>query len=245
MTDVAAISARGLSHSFGSRAALREVSFDVTPSTFTVLAGANGAGKTTLAAVLTGLYWPQAGSVAFFGHDIRRERSRALSLCGVVFQQPALDLDLSVAENLAYHGRLHGLAPSLLVRRMDEELERFGLTQARGSKARELSGGNQRRVELARALLHRPRILICDEATVGLDPQSRRDLISHARALVREEGVTILWATHLLDEVADADPVLVLRNGGLTAFARSSCVGAPGKPATLEGAISSLSEAPT
>lgn len=204
-----------LSHDFGKRRALKDVSFSVGAGTFTVLLGPNGAGKTTLISLITGLYAAQRGEVHILGHRMRKEPLQALSRIGVVFQAPTLDLDLSVSENLLYFGALHGLSGRDAKQRSHMELDRVGLADRANDKVRSLSGGLKRRVEIARALLHRPSLLIVDEATVGLDVPARRSLLEHVRALCREQSLSVLWATHMLDEVEPGDPLVVLHQGSL------------------------------
>jgi ABC-2 type transport system ATP-binding protein len=212
-----ALQVEGLRHSLGSRLVLDDVSFAVLPGEFTVLLGLNGAGKTTLFALVTGLYHARHGSIAIFGRELRHNRSFALSRIGAVFQQPTLDLDLTVEQNLYYHASLHGIARSAAAPRIDEELARIGLSDRRKDRIRKLSGGQRRRLELARALLHDPSLLLLDEPTVGLDVESRQFLIAHVRRLCRERNLAVLWATHLIDE-ADADAqVVVLHRGRVLA----------------------------
>lgn len=207
----------GLSHSFGERQALREVAFQLRRGERTVLLGLNGAGKTTLFSLITRLYDHKSGSIRIFGWEIKEKPSEALARIGVVFQLPTLDLDLSVSQNLFYHAALHGLPHRVAAERIAREIERVGLTDRLREKARTLSGGQRRRVEIARALVHRPKLLLLDEPTVGLDIASRQFLLDHVRMLCREEGLAVLWATHLIDE-ADADArVVVLHRGKVLA----------------------------
>ena len=189
------------------------VSLSVAAGEFVALLGPNGAGKSTLFQILTGLFVPDAGTVHIGGRDIRRNAVPALAGLGIVFQQPTLDLDLTVHGNLRFHARLHGLSRRVARERIAAELERLDLADRAKEAARTLSGGNRRRVELARALLHRPDILLMDEPTVGLDPASRRDLVAHVRALCAGQGLGVLWATHLVDEAEQADRVVVLDKG--------------------------------
>jgi ABC-2 type transport system ATP-binding protein len=207
----------GLSHCFGARRVLNEVSFTLHRGDFTVLLGLNGAGKTTLFALITRLYHAQSGRIAVFGHDIRRDSRAALARMGVVFQQSTLDLDLTVEQNLYYHAALHGIGRRAAAPRITAELERVGLAERRREKVRQLSGGQRRRVELARALVHDPSLLLMDEPTVGLDIESRRFLLDHVRKLCAEEGIAVLWATHLIDEAADDSRVIVLHRGNVLA----------------------------
>jgi len=212
-----ALSIEGVSHSYGPRRALADVSFAVAPASFTALLGLNGAGKSTLFALITRLFGIQAGRIGIFGHDISRAPGEALRLLGVVFQSRTLDLDLSVTQNLLYHAALHGIAKREARLRSDEVLTRIGLADRAGSKVRDLSGGQMRRLEIARALLHRPRLLLLDEATVGLDVKARADIIGHVRQLVIEQGIGVLWATHLFDEVIPGDDLVVLHQGRVLA----------------------------
>ena len=198
---VPALSIDGISHSYGPRRALTDINFTVAPASFTALLGLNGAGKSTLFSLITRLFGIQAGRIGIFGHDIGVAPGEALRLLGVVFQPRTLDLDLSVTQNLLYHAALHGIARREARVRSDEVLARLGLADRAGSKVRDLSGGQMRRLEIARALLHRPRLLLLDEATVGLDVKARTDILGHVRQLVTEQGIGVLWATHLFDEI--------------------------------------------
>jgi ABC-2 type transport system ATP-binding protein len=212
-----ALSIAGVNHSYGARRALIDVGFTVAPASFTALLGLNGAGKSTLFSLVTRLFGIQAGQIAIFGHDIRRAPGEALRLLGVVFQPRTLDLDLSVIQNLLYHAALHGIARRDARARSEEELARIGLADRAGSKVRDLSGGQMRRLEIARALLHRPRLLLLDEATVGLDVKARADILSHVRQLVIEQGIGVLWATHLFDEIVPSDNLVILHQGQVLA----------------------------
>lgn len=215
--EPAALSIRTVSHSFGARKALDAVDLDVPAGSFTALLGLNGAGKTTLFSLITRLHDSTSGTIRVLGYDVRRESGAALSQLGVVFQARTLDLDLSLRENLLYHAALHGIgrrtAGTLAARRLAE----IGLADRAGEKVRTLSGGQMRRLEIARALLHEPRLLLLDEATVGLDIEARRTILAEVRRLVRETGLGVLWATHLIDEVASGDDIVVLHQGRVRA----------------------------
>lgn len=208
-----ALSVGEVSHSFAGRPVLNEVGFSVPAGSFTLLLGLNGAGKTTLFSLITRLYHSASGTIRVFGHDLRREPLAALACIGTVFQQMTLDLDLTVEQNLFYHASLHGMARRDAAPRIAEELERAGLAERRRDKVRQLSGGQRRRVELVRALIHDPGLLLLDEPTVGLDVQSRRFLLDHVRRLCTEKAVGVLWATHLVDEAAMDCRVVLLRRG--------------------------------
>ena len=212
-----AVAIEGVSHCYGTRQALDDVTFSVTASTFAVLLGLNGAGKSTLFSLITRLYAVQRGHIRIFGRDVGHASSEALRMVGVVFQQRTLDLDLSVIQNLIYHAALHGIGKYEGCARAEDVLARIALSDRANDKVRNLSGGQMRRVEIARALLHRPRLLVLDEPTVGLDIKSRADILDYVRGLVAEDGVSVLWATHLIDEVSDADDVIVLHQGRILA----------------------------
>jgi ABC-2 type transport system ATP-binding protein len=212
-----ALSVVGVSHSYGARRALIEVDFTVAPASFTALLGLNGAGKSTLFSLVTRLFGIQSGRIGIFGQDIGREPGEALRQMGVVFQPRTLDLDLSVMQNLLYHAALHGIGRREARQRADEVLARIELADRAGNKVRDLSGGQMRRVEIARALLHRPRLLLLDEATVGLDVKARADILGHVRRLVTDEGIGVLWATHLFDEIAASDDLVILHQGRVLA----------------------------
>jgi ABC-2 type transport system ATP-binding protein len=212
-----ALSIAGVSHCYGTRRALIDVGLTVAPASFTALLGLNGAGKSTLFSLVTRLFGIQAGQIAIFGHDIGVAPGEALRLLGVVFQPRTLDLDLSVMQNLLYHAALHGIGRRDARERAEEELARIGLADRSGSKVRDLSGGQMRRLEIARALLHRPRLLLLDEATVGLDVKARADILTHVRQLVTEQGIGVLWATHLFDEIIPSDNLVILHQGQVLA----------------------------
>lgn len=201
-----------VSKSYGDKLALDDVSLAVQPGELVALLGTNGAGKSTLLQLVTGLFTADSGTITVCGRDIGTSVVDALSLLGVVFQQPTVDLELSVRDNLRFHAELQGLGRSQIRTRLDEAMTQFGLTDRGGDAVRKLSGGNRRRVELARALLHDPRLLVMDEATVGLDPASRRDILAHVLSL-RAAGMGILWTTHLIDEAAEADRIVMLDKG--------------------------------
>jgi ABC-2 type transport system ATP-binding protein len=208
-----ALSVAHVSHSYGARKALDDVSFRVGRGSFTVLLGLNGAGKSTLFSLITRLYAAREGTIEIFGHDVAREPGEALRRLGVVFQARTLDLELSVMQNLLYHAALHGIGGFEARRRANAALARAGLADRAMDRARDLSGGQIRRVEIARALLHEPPLLLLDEPTVGLDVKARADILSHVRELVRAKGLGVLWTTHLIDEVANDDAVVILHKG--------------------------------
>ena len=211
------IEARNISFRYGNKPVLKEVGFTLTSRGFHALLGPNGAGKSTLFGLLTRLLALQQGDILFAGQSLKKQPAAAMRQIGVVFQQNALDLDLSVRQNLMYHCALHGLSRREARSRGDQELQRFGLLDRAGDAVRELNGGHRRRVEIARALLHRPSLLLLDEPTAGLDVASRRALNDHVHTLCEEDGLTVLWATHLIEEVRLQDRVLILHQGLLLA----------------------------
>ena len=202
-----------VSHSYGERKALNDVSFTVAAASLTVLLGLNGAGKSTLYSLITRLYDTRVGTIRIFGHDVSRHPGEALRRLGVVFQSRTLDMDLSLRQNLLYHAALHGIGVREARLRSEAVLRRVSLNERGREKVRDLSGGQQRRVEIARALLHGPKLLLLDEPTVGLDIRSRAEILDHVRALIADEGIGVLWATHLIDEVRAGDNVVVLHQG--------------------------------
>lgn len=202
---------------YGDKTALHGLDLELKPGQFVALLGPNGAGKSTLFQVLTGLFSASEGEVTVAGHSLRHNASRALRHIGVVFQQMSLDLDLSVRRNLLFGADLHGLPRALAAQRIQQGCARLGIAADLDRPVRELSGGNRRKVELVRANLHEPPLLLMDEATVGLDPKSRRDLLQALHEDVRGRGASVLWATHLVPEAEGADRVLVLHKGKLLA----------------------------
>ncbi|ATQ69785.1 MULTISPECIES: ATP-binding cassette domain-containing protein [Methylosinus] len=230
-------------HSYGARRALDDVSFCVPPGSFTVLLGLNGAGKSTLFSLITRLYAAREGAISIFGHDVARESGAALRRLGVVFQARTLDLELSVMQNFIYHAALHGIGPGEAKRRGAAALARAGLADRAGDKARDLSGGQMRRVEILRALLHEPRLLLLDEPTVGLDIKARADLLAHVRALVAERNLAVLWTTHLIDEVEPTDDVVVLHQGKTLAVDKAAAIMAATGTETIGAAFERLTGA--
>ena len=206
-----------LSFDYGSKPALDDVSFEVAPGDFCALLGPNGAGKTTLFALLTRLFLPSAGHIEIAGIDLAKHPRKALARIGVVFQQPTLDLDLTVWRNLTYYAALHGLSGRRAASRIEAALDRLGMRERSGEKARNLNGGHRRRMEIARALIHGPSLLLLDEPTVGLDVSTRLSITAHVHALCRNEGLTALWATHLVDEVEPDDELVILHRGRIVA----------------------------
>jgi len=213
----------GLTHRYGERLALDGVSFSVRKGEIFGLLGPNGGGKTTLFKILSTALRPTSGSARIEGVDVRDDAVRRR--IGVVFQAPSLDQKLTVAENLLHQGHLYGLMGSALRRRIDEELGRFGLSDRARDRVEKLSGGLQRRVELAKSLLHQPEVLLLDEPSTGLDPGARRDLWDALRSL---KGVTVLLTTHLLEEAERCDRLAILHKGKLVAL---------GAPLDLRGEI--------
>ena len=239
-----ALSLSGLRHRFGRQTVLHDVGFSIAPGDFTVLLGPNGAGKTTLFALVTRLYHAHEGRIAVFGEAFRANPSAALARIGVVFQQPTLDLDLTVQQNMLYHSALHGIGRRQARERSDAELERVGLLARRRDRVRALSGGQRRRVELARALLHDPSLLLLDEPTAGLDVESRAFLLQHVRSLCAERGLAVLWATHLIDEAGEWARVIVLHRGRVLADGKVAEVIAGQGTATLAEAFGRLVQDP-
>lgn len=212
MATSVGLSARGLSFSYREKRALREVSFDVAGGQFCALLGPNGAGKSTLVSLLTRLLVAPEGEISIAGHSLRQAPGEALAALGVVFQQPTLDLDLTVRQNLDYFAALHRIPRKEVGGRIEAALERLGMAERAKEKVRALNGGHRRRTELARALLHNPKVLLLDEPTVGLDAGSRTAITDHVHDLAAQ-GMSVIWTTHLTDEVRDGDQLLLLHKG--------------------------------
>ncbi len=229
--------------SYGPVRAVNGVSLTAQAGEFIALLGPNGAGKSTLFQLLSGLFLPDSGRIEVMGHDMSRDAVPALAGLGIVFQQPTLDLELTVVANLLFHAGLHGMPRSVAKARIDTELVRLGLADRANDKTAKLSGGNRRRVELARALMHEPRVLLMDEPTVGLDPASRSDLLKLMLTMRAERQVAVLWATHLCDEVGDADRVIVLHRGKVLADTTPRELVAKSGKATIEDAFLAMTEA--
>jgi ABC-2 type transport system ATP-binding protein len=216
MTE-AALEIDGLSYGYGRGFALEDISFRIGKGEFTALLGPNGAGKTTLFSLITRLFEAPRGKIRVCGINLRDHPTRALAHMGVVFQQPTLDLDLTVRQNLHYFASLHGIGRRDAANRIEEALDRLDMGERDKEKVRQLNGGHRRRVELARALLHRPDLLVLDEPTVGLDVPARRGIVEHVHELCRNQGMAVLWATHLIDEVHADDRVVVIHKGRILA----------------------------
>lgn len=208
----ALLSVTDLSHHYGERPALNGISLHLYQGRFNALLGANGAGKSTLFNLLAGLIRPQQGEIRFNGQLLKRINPDYLCNLGIVFQQSTLDQDLSVGQNLHYHASLQGMSRRQASLRIGEELERLRMADRLKTPVRQLNGGHKRRVEIARALLHNPAFLMLDEATAGLDIETRRELTAYLHQRC-QEGLTVLWTTHLLEEIADTDPVTILHQG--------------------------------
>jgi ABC-2 type transport system ATP-binding protein len=223
-----AIEVANISHSYGERAALRNVSFQVNRAEIFGLLGPNGSGKTSLFRILSTLMLPSSGDATIAASGVRREPSAVRRKIGVVFQAPSVDIKLSAAENLTHQGHLYGLSGAPLRKRVTEMLERVGLADRANELVETFSGGMQRRVELAKGLLHRPEVLLLDEPTTGLDPGARIDLWNYLKVLRDSEGVTVLVTTHLMEEAEKCDRLLILNEGSIVAL---------GTPAELRAQI--------
>jgi ABC-2 type transport system ATP-binding protein len=215
--DDVALSVRGLSFAYCETQALSDIRLDLGRGTFTALLGHNGAGKTTLFSLLLRLLSPPPGTVLINGKDMTRQSSQALASLGMVFQEPTLDLDLTVRQNLSYFGALRGMPGALVRERITEGLAWIEMADAADRRVRTLSIGQRRRIEVVRAMLHQPELLLLDEATTGLDVPSRAAIIKRVHDLSETRGTTVLWATHIIDEVRMTDRVIVLHKGRIVA----------------------------
>lgn len=212
-----AVETRDLTHRYGDRTALDVVNLTVAAGTLFALLGPNGGGKTTLFKILTTLLRPTGGVAKVAGFDVAAERPALRAKIGIVFQHPSLDDKLGVLQNMIHQGHLYGLSGDSLRRRSAELLDRFGLSDRAADRVGTLSGGLQRRVELAKSLLHRPSVLILDEPSTGLDPAARASLMEALRELRTRDGVTCLLTTHLMEEADRCDQVAILDRGKLVA----------------------------
>lgn len=219
---------QGLTHRYGTKLAVNNVSFAIERGRFCALLGPNGAGKSTLFALLTRLFVPGSGTIKIDGLSVQDAPGKALGRIGVVFQQPTLDLDLTVWRNLKYYAALHGLAGREAGRRISASLERLNMAGRSQEKVRALNGGHRRRMEIARALIHDPAVLLVDEPTVGLDAAARQAITDHVHGLAVDGGMTVLWATHLVDEVRDDDQVVMLHEGAKRAQGTASQIAGDG-----------------
>lgn len=208
-----ALSVSNLNYNFGSKFALKNINFSIELGQFKVLLGPNGAGKTTLLSLITNLFGVKTNEIKIGNFDLSKNPMEALKKIGVVFQQSTLDLDLTVKQNLLYHSSLYGLEKKFALNRIKIELQRLNMFERQDEKIRYLNGGHRRRVEIARALLHQPLILLLDEPTVGLDVPTRRQIVEHIHSLAKENHTAVLWTTHLIDEVFNEDHVIILNNG--------------------------------
>lgn len=213
LADQPVLELEQVSKSYGKHKALDDVSFTLEKGAFAGLLGPNGAGKSTLFQIVSGLFVPDEGEVKVLGRAHSRDGSYIRSRLGVVFQARSVDLDISVEANLKFHGELFGMSGKQLNERIGELCAFLHLSDMRKRLVRTMSGGEQRRVEVARALINRPELLLMDEPSAGLDTQSRRLLVDHMRQLATDTGTTILWATHLVDELDLADQIVLLVRG--------------------------------
>jgi ABC-2 type transport system ATP-binding protein len=218
----AVISVQNLIHRYDDRIALAGISFEVKPTELFGLLGPNGSGKTTLFRILSTLMIPSGGRASILGYDAVREPNSLRRSIGVVFQAQSVDLKLTAAENLWHQGHLYGLHGRVLKSRIEEMLSRVGLADRANKKAETFSGGMQRRLELAKGLLHRPSVLLLDEPTTGLDPGARRDLWQYLRQLGEEERVSVIVTTHLMEEAERCDRLAILNEGKLVALGTPS-----------------------
>lgn len=202
-----------LTHRYGDRTALSKLSFEVPAGTIFGLLGPNGGGKSTLFRILATMMAPSEGRVTVAGFDVQKQPDEVRRKIGVVFQTQSLDRKLTVEENLSSQGHLYGLSGAELTGRIDDALLRLGLSDRRADIVDTLSGGLRRRVEIAKALLHRPSVLLMDEPSTGLDPGARRELSQYIEELRGNEGVTVLLTTHILDEADRCDRLLLLHQG--------------------------------
>jgi ABC-2 type transport system ATP-binding protein len=212
------ISVENLVHRYENRTALNGVSFEVRPAELFGLLGPNGSGKTTLFRILSTLMVPTAGRAMIRGYDVAKEPAQVRRQIGVVFQAQSVDVKLTAYENLWHEGHLYGLRGSALKKRIQEILSRVALADRANDLVEAFSGGMQRRIELAKGLLHHPSVLLLDEPTTGLDPGARRDLWQYLQTLRDEEHVSVLVTTHLMEEAERCHRLAIMNEGNLVAL---------------------------
>jgi ABC-2 type transport system ATP-binding protein len=210
-----AIDVRGLVKDFGEVHAVRGIRFSVDEGEMFGFLGPNGAGKSTTIKILCTLANPTAGEATVAGHDVIRDRALVRRSIGLVFQEPTLDAYLTAEQNLSFHGELYGVPKPALRRRIDDVLEMVGLADRRGDKVQTYSGGMKRRLEIARGLLHSPRVLFLDEPTIGLDPQTRASIWEYVALLREAEDITVFMTTHYMDEAEHCDRIAIMNEGEL------------------------------
>lgn len=211
------LAVKDVSYWYGQKQALDHVSFDVFPGTVTALLGPNGAGKSTLFSLITRLFDAPEGRIEIDGRSAKEAGFKVLAPLGVVFQQPTLDLDLTVKQNLRYFAALRGLKHKDADERMGRALRALDMEERIDERVRSLNGGHRRRVEIARGILHSPKLLLLDEPTIGLDDPTRAAIVKHIHKLARTDNIGVLWATHLFDEIEPEDDLLVLDRGRIVA----------------------------
>jgi len=211
---MSALELENINFKYDKKIVLNDVSFKIESGSFFVLLGLNGAGKSTIFSLITRLLNIQDGSIIINNHNINNYQ-KALSDIGVVFQEPTLDLDLTVRQNLYYYGSIKGISFKQTLASIEHELKSIGLEDKLDVITKDLNGGHRRRVEILRALINNPKLLLLDEATVGLDVESRFDILKYIRKLVKEKGISVLWITHLFDELEKSDSLAVIKNGAI------------------------------
>lgn len=206
-----ALEFKNVSFSYDKKEVLKNISFCINEGSFFVLLGLNGAGKSTIFSLATRLLKLQKGEIFVNNYSIK-DYSNALKDIGIVFQEPTLDLDLTVKQNLYYYGALKGINFKDTMNSIQDEIIKLGLEDSLDTQVRKLNGGHRRRVEIVRALINKPKLLLLDEATVGLDLKSRFDILDYVKELVKTKNISVLWITHLFDEVNENDDISIIKN---------------------------------
>ena len=207
-----ALELKNIDYSYGEKRVLNNISFCIKEGTFSVLLGLNGAGKSTIFSLITRLQSLTSGEISINNYSIK-DYSNALKDLGIVFQEPTLDLDLTVKQNLYYYGALKGLNFKETIKSIEDEIKKLELENILDTQVRKLNGGHRRRVEILRALINKPKLLLLDEPTVGLDLKSRFDILNYVKDLVHTKNISVLWITHLFDEVNEDDDISIIKNG--------------------------------
>lgn len=235
------IKAVGLTKKFNGLAAVNNISFSVKKAEILAFLGPNGAGKTTTIKMLTTLLNPTKGKIFLNSFDVLKEKNKARKSFGIVFQDPSLDDELTAYENLEFHGVLYNVGKKTRKERIEQMLRFVGLWKRKDDLVKKYSGGMKRRLEIARGLIHHPKVLFLDEPTLGLDPQTRKNIWDHIRKLNREEGMTIFFTTHYIGEAERvADRVAIIDNGKIIRQGTSKQLKKETRARTLEDAFLKL-----
>lgn len=235
------IDVKGLTKRFGDFTAVNDISFTVKKGEIFAFLGPNGAGKSTTIKMLTTILSPTGGSITLNGHDVARDPNAVRHSFGIVFQDPSLDDELTAHENMEFHGVLYGVPPKVRGERIEQLMKFVELWDRKDNLVKEFSGGMKRRLEIARGLLHHPAVIFLDEPTLGLDPQTRNHMWSYLQNLNKEEGITVFFTTHYMEEAERiANRIAIIDHGRIIALGSSAELKEKTGKASLEDAFLAL-----